>query len=474
MTILPIDPKANATPAAFADFLARCREEARKLGRPRLVSVSLGVDALDPLAVLESIFSADEKHFYAERPRLGWAVAGADAVLSFNADGPDRFASLQRFVDATLEDALVVADLDLPFSGPHFFSACAFAPRAEESDSFPAASIFVPRWQIGCAEGHTTATANLLIDENADVGLMAARVMRAHATFRTFDYSAPGFAPRSKPLPVVVSEVGGEFHFRDAVEKAIGMLRSSECRKIVLARAKDLRGEEPFHPLRALNGLRERFPDCYSFSVANGAGQSFIGASPERLLRVSNGELRTEALAGSTRRGMTASEDAMLGSMLLHAPKDLHEQRLVLDSIIRRLAPLGIVPEFADRPSLIRLANVQHLHTAVRAMVPSTLKITSMLEALHPTPAVGGSPREFVLPLIRQLEGFSRGLYAGALGWFDAKGGGEFFVGIRSATIDECHARVYAGAGIVPDSTPDREYAETELKFRPMMEALLE
>jgi menaquinone-specific isochorismate synthase len=222
-----------------------------------------------------------------------------------------------------------------------------------------------------------------------------------------------------------------------------------------------------------LNGLRQRFPDCYSFSFTQGRGPSFIGASPERLVRVSKGILETEALAGSIRRGATASEDAALASALLRSEKDLREHREVLDDIVARLSPLGITPEFPPQPHVRRLANVQHLDTPVHAALPDSVHLLDVLAAMHPTPAVGGSPREPALARIRELEGFPRGLYAGALGWLNARGGGEFFVGIRSALVEGSQARVYAGAGIVAGSTPEKEFAETELKFKAMLDALL-
>jgi menaquinone-specific isochorismate synthase len=248
-------------------------------------------------------------------------------------------------------------------------------------------------------------------------------------------------------------------------------IAAGELNKIVLARAKDLAADQTLHPLRMLNGLRQKFPDCYSFSFAQGRGPSFIGASPERLVRVSQGTLETEALAGSIRRGATASEDAALAGALLRSEKDRREHRAVLDDIIARLAPLGIVPEFSEQPQVRRLANVQHLDTPVRAVMPAGVHLLDVLAAMHPTPAVGGNPRGAALARIRELEGFPRGLYAGALGWLNTRGGGEFFVGIRSALVEGRTARVFAGAGIVEGSTPEKEFAETELKFKAMLDA---
>jgi menaquinone-specific isochorismate synthase len=272
----------------------------------------------------------------------------------------------------------------------------------------------------------------------------------------------------------VVAESGGRGRYEDAVRRALERISRGEIEKVVIARAKDVRAPAPLHPLRMLNGLRQRFPDCSAFSVANGRGQSFIGASPERLLRVEDGVALTEALAGSAGRGASASEDAALGASLLASEKDLREQRIVLDSIVASLAPLGLDLRYGGGPVLRRLSNVQHLHTAVEAELPEGVTLLDMLGRLHPTPAVGGAPGEAATPLIAGLEGFSRGLYGGALGWIDAKGAGEFIVGLRSALVDGACARMYAGAGIVAGSSPEGEFEETELKFRAMQDALLD
>jgi menaquinone-specific isochorismate synthase len=473
MTILPLEAAGSRTPGALRDFLGRCQSAAAAEARAKLVSISLEVDALDPLAVLESIFEPSELHFYVERPGEGMAVAGAEAAAAFTAVGPGRFAAARAFIDETLGAAVAVGDLSVPFSGPHFFSAFAFSDTAEPGEPFPPATVFVPRWQVAHVRGRTVAVANLLVDGNTPVDALADRVWRAHAKFRSFDYAEPDFPGGAGSPPTGVSEVGAAGGYARAVASALEGIARGDFEKIVLARAKDLSAPGILHPLRVLNGLRQRFSDCYAFSVANGRGQSFIGASPERLVRVEGGRLTTEALAGSASRGASASEDAALAAALLRDDKELREHRLVLDFIAGRLTSLGLQPEFPERPFVRKFANVQHLHTPVGAALPSSVGLADVLAALCPTPAVGGAPREVAVPLIRGLEGFPRGLYAGALGWFDPRGGGEFFVGLRSALIDGARARLYAGAGIVAGSSPAGETAETEMKFGAMQQALL-
>jgi menaquinone-specific isochorismate synthase len=469
MTILPINPAANANPEALRAFLEQCRSAAARAGRAKLVSISIAVDALDPLAVLESIFELGEPHFYAERPDIGSAIAGAETAAAFESTGPGRFEAVQRWIDGMLQDTIAVGDVSAPFGGPHFFTGFAFADEVEAGEPFAAARVFVPRWQVARAGAVTTAVANFLVPPDADLNALAERVWRAHRKFGGFRYRETLLTEPSAEAIFQVREAGD---YRAVVAKAVARIDAGEFTKIVLARAQEFASDQPLHPLRVLNGLRQRFPDCYAFSLANGRGQSFIGASPERLVRVSKGVLETEALAGSIRRGAGASEDAALAGTLLRSEKDRREHQHVLAAITARLEHLGLAPEYAAEPGLRRLANVQHLHTPIRAALPENVRLLAVLAALHPTPAVGGSPLAAAVAAIRGLENFPRGLYAGAIGWSNARGGGEFFVGLRSALVDGGTARVYAGAGIVAGSTPEKEFAETELKFKAMLEAL--
>jgi menaquinone-specific isochorismate synthase len=469
MTILPINPAANANPEALRAFLEQCRSAAARAGRAKLVSISIAVDALDPLAVLESIFEPGEPHFYAERPDIGSAIAGAETAAAFESTGPGRFEAVQRWIDGMLQDTIAVGDVSAPFGGPHFFTGFAFADEVEAGEPFAAARVFVPRWQVARAGAVTTAVANFLVPPDAELNALAERVWRAHRKFGGFRYRE---TLPTEPSVEAIFQVREAGDYRAVVAKAVARIEAGEFTKIVLARAQEFGSDQPLHPLRVLNGLRQRFPDCYAFSLANGKGQSFIGASPERLVRVSKGVLETEALAGSIRRGAGASEDAALAGTLLRSEKDRREHQHVLAAITARLEHLGLAPEYAAEPGLRRLANVQHLHTPIRAALPEHVRLLAVLAALHPTPAVGGAPLAAAVAAIRGLENFPRGLYAGAIGWSNARGGGEFFVGLRSALVDGGTARVYAGAGIVAGSTPEKEFAETELKFKAMLEAL--
>lgn len=405
------------------------------------------------------------------------------------------------------------------------------------SGDFAPATVFVPRWQVARHSEGYTAVANILVSAQTDLRQEAARVLAAHSKFLHFDYAgqqppAPQAQTVAAAFPdrmaadsalaaqelgetaaesscgkrtadsgevantsdraanssdnagnssgnvanrsgVTVEEVGGKGHYLRAVGEALRRIAADSYEKIVLARILDLHSARPLHPLAALNRLREHYPSCYAFSFANGKGQSFIGCSPERLLRVQDGSILTEALAGSAPRSDSAGQDAYLGSELLHNDKDLREHELVRAQIEADLRSLGVELDAQPAgPRLRKLPNLQHLWTPLGGTLPAGCGLLDVAARLHPTPAVGGVPRAAACKDVPKLEAAGRGLYTGALGWVDAHGNGEMVVALRSGLIDSHRARLYAGAGIVEGSDPEMELRETELKFRPLLDSL--
>jgi menaquinone-specific isochorismate synthase len=257
-----------------------------------------------------------------------------------------------------------------------------------------------------------------------------------------------------------------------SVETATDLIKAEEFKKIVLARELNVQLQEPVSDTRLLNHLRNQYPDCYSFLISQDGSSSFIGSTPERLASFHDREVLTEGLAGSISRGKTASEDAVLEHELLHSQKDLSEHAFVLDAIEENLERYSDVVDHPLSPGVKKLSNVQHLYTPVHARIKKGVSRTEVLSKLHPTPAVGGYPREAAMPYISKLEHFDRGWYAAPIGWINANGEGEFVVAIRSGLIKSNEVRFFAGCGIVEDSNPQKEWDETNLKFIPMLTAL--
>lgn len=469
MKIIPPERFPQRDAESFLRFLQYCQERARKRGLPQLASVCLKVRPIDALAVLDSIYEARHRHFYLERPQAAEALAGAEAVVWHQATGSDRFQSLLAYARQLSAEALAIGDLEAPLAGPKCFVTFNFEADDNSCETgFAPATLFVPRWQVECRQGQYYAVANTLVEPTGDLSAIAERILGAHRKFSGFNYS--DVATAASPQVEATAEVTADYE--TAVRGALQGIQEGRYEKIVLARAIDAIANAPFIPLETVHRLRERYPACYCFSVNNGCGQSFIGASPERLVRLLGGRLETEAIAGSIARGRSAREDAQLAAELMQSEKDLREHRHVLESIREHLANRHITIRAPEQPEILKLQNVQHLRTPITADLGDTHHILEIAEVLHPTPAVGGRPRQSVLPAIAQLEDFPRGLFAGLLGWFDFAGQGELAVGLRSGLFNGQRARLYAGAGIVAGSDPAREMAETQMKLRALQDAI--
>jgi isochorismate synthase len=220
-----------------------------------------------------------------------------------------------------------------------------------------------------------------------------------------------------------------------------------------------------------MHRLRVGYGRCTLFAFTS-VQNCFVGATPERLVRLEERTVRTDCLAGSTRRGATHDEDRSLGEALLADRKERHEHALVVRALHDALLPFCSQVHAPETPTLLRMPNVQHLYTPLEGILKEEGDIFGLVERLHPTPATGGLPREMACSVLRTYECFDRGWYAGPVGWVDGRGGGEFVVAIRSALLKGCEASLYAGCGIVAGSDPEREYEESCLKLRPMLWAV--
>ena len=271
--------------------------------------------------------------------------------------------------------------------------------------------------------------------------------------------------------PVHVKSAADPGAYEEAVARAVARIKAGEFSKVVLAR--EVRAEAPrAHDSAALFGaLRDLFPSCFCFCVGTPEA-AFIGASPELLVRRRGAGAQTVALAGSTRRSADPAVDSHLGEQLRRSAKNAEEHEIVARRIERALRPLAVWVERARAPELIRVANIQHLATPIHAQLAEAHSAVELAGVLHPTPAVGGEPNDRAVPAIAELEGFDRGWYAGPVGWMDAAEDGEFCVALRSALLRDRTAHLFAGAGIVADSDPAAELAETELKLNALLPLL--
>jgi menaquinone-specific isochorismate synthase len=251
------------------------------------------------------------------------------------------------------------------------------------------------------------------------------------------------------------------------VARAVERIREQDLSKVVLAR--DLHGHLPLESdlRRALVELALGYPDCWTFAV-----DGLVGSSPETLVRVHHGTVTARVLAGTISRGSDAARDAAAAAELTASAKDQGEHRFAVTSVMDALRPHSADLAASDEPFTLKLPNLWHLATDIAGMLSDGSSSLDLAAALHPTAAVAGTPRREALALIRDLEPFDRGRYAGPVGWVGGDGDGEWAIALRCAQVTSAgDLTAYAGAGIVADSDPDRELAETTMKFRPIVEA---
>ncbi|MBZ0291872.1 MAG: isochorismate synthase, partial [Anaerolineae bacterium] len=276
---------------------------------------------------------------------------------------------------------------------------------------------------------------------------------------------------RSRAQPVSVDYPMSFDTWRDKILYATDHIKAGELKKVVLSRVAEVRFDQRVDVVSALEYLARAYPETYRFLFEPRPFHAFYGATPELLVKVSGQQVETMALAGSIRRGKTPEEDTAYAQELLNSAKDRHEHQIVADEVERRLQPLTNNLQVGET-SIMSLSNIQHIHTPIRATRKESSGILSLVEALHPTPALGGEPREIAMAMIQDLEPVPRGWYAAPVGWIDEHMEGQFGVAIRSAVAQDKRVWMYAGVGIVAASDPQKEWDETALKFRPMLDAL--
>ncbi|USR89529.1 isochorismate synthase [Phormidium yuhuli AB48] len=451
-------------------FLFNCQQKLPPALRSHWLSLRVTLPDLDPLLAFDQHQQGDQPSFYLENPRQQRAIAAWGSCCQMRAEGKQRFQKIQDFVNHCHENTtLINPRLGSP-QGLQIFCSFSFFDQSSHS-LFPAASAFLPQWQLSQEAGQTLATCNLPLTHQSDLSRLSQEIWQTLQQLRSQPSTPPHRSGQALPQPVHCDWRDIQ-QFQENVQQALKAIAANHLQKVVLSHAIDLQAASPFHLTTALAQLRHRYPDCYSFAIGNGQGQYFIGASPERLLSSHQGQLIADALAGSAPRGETPSTDAQLANHLLSSPKERHEHRVVLHFIQQQLQSLGLTLQPVPPIRLLQLSNIQHLWTPIRANLPNSVHPLQILAQLHPTPAVAGVPCEEACHAIREWETLDRQLYAAPLGWVNGQGDSEFIVGIRSALINGDRARLYAGAGIVAGSDPAKELAEIQLKLQALLNTL--
>jgi menaquinone-specific isochorismate synthase len=381
--------------------------------------------------------------------RDGEGIVGIGELLRLEFRGANRFSEAATAWSEISRTAIIHDSVKRAGTGLVAFGSFAFA------DSSAAVSVLiVPRVIIGSRNGIQWVTSITV----GEVGGLPDTTDALASISRT---------PHGSP--VHISFTPGEMSaqgFTSTVRAALREIFHGNAAKIVIARDQVATLPADSDLRVPIEALTNRYPDTFTFAV-----DGLIGSSPETLVRVHNGSVSARVLAGSAARGEDRISDGRAAATLAASPKDQQEHALALASVMDALQPLSSELFAASTPFALQLPNLWHLATDIEGQLTERSSALDLIEILHPTAAVAGTPTPSAIRIIDKLEGFDRGRYAGPVGWVDANGNGEWAVALRCAQVDGTRITAYAGAGIVAGSDAKRELAETELKFRPIIEA---
>ena len=478
---------ATSTRSRLEALLEEARTRARATERPVLVSVAERMPTVDPLDAIAAMSRvARERNdlaallaaglAYWSEPGGARSIAGLGAATTLAASGAGRFGAMHEAWSSLLADAVI----DDPSggvagAGPLLIGGFAFDPAGSNSHvwaGFSDAALALPRLQVVRAGDACWMTTNwrVLADGALDVDPAALAALREQVIAATDAGSGAPPARGAATQPVAFSDVRSADAWRSEVAAATAEIRAGHMDKVVLARASHAVTARAFDVIEVLRHLRAHHPATYVFGFWRG-DRAFVGATPERLVHVEGRAVQSSSLAGSSRRGTSPGEDASLAAALLGSAKDRAEHELVRSTLCEALAAVCDEVTAPATPEILTLPHVHHLHTPVRARLRAGQSLLALVGRLHPTPAVGGTPRSAALRFIREHEHLDRGWYAGPVGWI-GRDRGEFAVALRSAVVAGHEAWLFAGCGIVAGSDPVQEYEESALKMRPMQQAL--
>jgi salicylate biosynthesis isochorismate synthase len=453
---LPGQPSASR----FLDDVLRGRADAT-----HTVAVSVPAPVVPAVAVWRLV--QREPSAFLWEPPEGAVQVGWGACHTLAPTGTDRGAAARRQAQAQAPELEAVCHPEVPRVAPRWWGGLSFAPSSASGgpwSAFGDGRFVLPRWCYGRQGGRAWLTVTVDAGDLTDAAraqLLGAFDQLADALATLAAGPAVHDAPAA-PSPATVDHLprASWDHQVCAVRDAIA---GGAIRKVVVARCSMVRAGAPIDAAGVLSRLGAHYPGCIRFALRCGDA-TFLGATPERLVSRRGTRVVSEAMAGSVPRGASAS--------LLASDKDRREHDLVVAAIVEALTPFCTALDRRPAPEVHELPNVVHLRTPVSGRLSGPAHVLDLLDALHPTPAVGGVPVDRAVSWILAHEAAPRGWYSGPVGWFDASGDGEFAVALRSGLLQGAQAWAYAGAGIVEGSTPEAEYAETALKLRPMLDAL--
>jgi menaquinone-specific isochorismate synthase len=453
----------SSVTTSFSDLLAAAAEGGRQLEGEGVLSLALPLPGRDPMALLSQLEQGERFRFLWDSAP-GLCLAASGRCNSLELSGPRRFELAQRFSAVSLGRLAAPQDCP-PLARPRVLLAFSFFDSPlQEGDGVPGVQAVLPRWQLSRQGRHCWLRLQRTLGGEVSARSLAEELWEQAERLAQLpaDPCADG---GEGPGPAILSSSSWQDGYRSVVDRGLELVEAGELRKLVLAVRQQLLLAQPLDPLQLLAQLRQRQPGSCRFLWQQADGPALLGASPERLLTVRQGQLRSDALAGTAPVGPGAEQ-------LLQSDKDRREHELVVEAITDVLRQVDLVPRRPRHPRLARHGQLVHLHTPITAGLGEQQPL-AVAAALHPTPAVAGLPRREAMAALRSLEPFERGYYAAPIGWIDCEGDTELRVAIRSGSLQGQHLELTAGAGLVRGSAVERELAEVALKLGVLQQQLM-
>jgi salicylate biosynthesis isochorismate synthase len=445
-----------------------------------LTSTSRPIERFDAIALYAAAVEADLEAALWLRPSEGFSLVGIGRAWAVEPAGPGRFREAAAALGELAARAPGLRPGNVRGLGPLLVGGLGFTGRIPAAGGewarFGAASLVLPElialgtvggWWLTTCGAESATGSERAEDGRRWQGLLS----RAGAMFAAGTGDIAGAGDIAGTVLRIAREIPTAERWRHVVALMTGAVGRGRIDKVVMARRLDVTAGARLDVPGALRRLAATAPESTVFAFRRG-GSTFMGATPERLVRTDGRAYRTAAIAGSIRRGHTPEEDAALAAELLASDKEREEHAVVVRAIRQQLAPVSETLDVAPGPGILALRNIQHLATEIAGTVRSNDGLLALAELLHPTPAVGGEPRDVALAMIDEHEGFERGWYAGPIGWLSPDGDGELMVALRCGLVRGDGASLFAGCGIVADSDPEREWEESTIKMRTLAAAL--
>jgi len=449
---------------SFDELLAAAADGARQLDGEGVLSLALPLPARDPLALLNQLEDGERFRFLWDGAP-GLCLAASGRTNSLELSGPRRFELAQRFSAISLS-RLATPQSCPPLARPRVLLAFSFFDSPlQEGEGMAGVQAVLPRWQLSRQGRHCWLRLQRSLGGDVTARSVAEELWEQAERLRQLPLAPSAAAAHdSGPGPAIAGRSAWQEGYRSVVERGLELVESGALRKLVLAVRQELELDRPLDPLQLLAQLRQRQPGSCRFLWQQAESPALLGASPERLLTVRQGQLRSDALAGTAPIGPAAEQ-------LPHSEKDRREHELVVEAISAVLSGEGLQARRPRHPRLARHGQLVHLHTPITASLAGRAPL-AIAGALHPTPAVAGLPRREAMAALRCLEPFERGFYAAPIGWIDSEGDTELRVAIRSGSLRGNRLELTAGAGLVQGSVPERELQEVALKLGVLQQQL--